>query len=274
MIMRTGYRLRIRTWCSLALISILLISGCTQPQSESPSDAAPTPSAGASDAYDFPIKPESEEWQAFKSHEEMLKACQIPKPLLKDISTLGLIETVMNYPLLSDIFLFDGPQIGIDHVSAQFNGLAELLKRKDTGSSLLNRYRAMDPAAIPSNGTEMQIGNYATGFFFVEAILAQESILSTLTASEARELIGEINAKAKAKLNYPEIYGASFWSSIWALDRAMLVSDYPPFKQKISENEMLKTFTRDGILHNVPSSVWDDILSQTMSLSEQYLTED
>ena len=71
------------TWCSLALICmVLMVAACTQQPSEPHSTNTPTPSSNTSDAYDFPIKPGTDAWRAFNSHVEMLNACQIPEPLL------------------------------------------------------------------------------------------------------------------------------------------------------------------------------------------------
>ena len=272
--MNAGYHPIVTTWCSLALVFMtLMVAACSQQPPEPLPNNTPIPPSNTSDAYDFPIKPGTDAWRAFNSHDEMLNACQIPEPLLKNMSTSGLVETVMNYPLFGDILAYNNPQIGINRVSAQFNGLSELLKRKDAGTVLLNIYAAMDPAAIPDNWTDLQKGDYSFNFLYIETVLAQESILSTLTIHELEELMEQANTKFQAQQNNSEVYDIySMSMPIWVLSRVMLHIDYPPFKQEVSENEMLSTFTRDGTLHNVPSSVWDDIFYQTISISEQYLS--
>ena len=55
-------------------------------------------------SWDYPIKPGTEAWQALSTHEDMLKACQIPAEILKTVSTEELIELCLAYPLLGDIF--------------------------------------------------------------------------------------------------------------------------------------------------------------------------
>jgi len=42
---------------------------------------------------------------------------------------------VLNYPLFLDALAYNWPQEGFNAVSGQFNGLQELLKRKDAGTS-------------------------------------------------------------------------------------------------------------------------------------------
>ena len=95
-------------------------------------------------AYDYPIKPGTSEWSQFDDHAEMVDACQIPEDVLKTMSTDALIETVLNYPLLDDIYAYDTFQEGFDAVSEHFNGLLELLNRGDAGSELLAKYQGMD----------------------------------------------------------------------------------------------------------------------------------
>jgi hypothetical protein len=194
-----------------------------QQPSEPHSNATPTPSSNTSDAYDFPIKPGTDAWLAFNSHDEMLNACQIPEPLLKNMSTSGLVETVMNYPLSIDIMAYNDPQSGINAVSAQFNGLSELLKRQDSGTSLLNKYMTMDPAAIGDNWTELQKGEYFANFFYIETILAQESVLSTMTPGELQTLLEQVNAKLQAEQNNSEVDYMT--STTWLLDHIRLHLD-------------------------------------------------
>lgn len=116
----------------ILVISILTLSLCTKNKADLAYD----------DAYDYPIKGGTEEWKRFTSHDEMLKACQIPDAILKDMSTAGLVETVMNYPLYGDIYAYSSFQVGLNAIAAQFNGLAELLIRDDAGIELL-RYKVM-----------------------------------------------------------------------------------------------------------------------------------
>ena len=59
-------------------------------------------------SWDYPIKPGTEAWQALSTHEDMLKACQIPAEILKTVSTEELIELCLAYPLLGDIFAYNG----------------------------------------------------------------------------------------------------------------------------------------------------------------------
>ena len=90
-----------------------------------------------SKAYEYPIKPGTSEWKKLRSHKEMVEVLQIPASDLKNMSTEDLYESVINYPLWGDIFAYDNLQTGFNAVCVQFNGLQELVARKQAGKILL-----------------------------------------------------------------------------------------------------------------------------------------
>lgn len=92
-------------------------------------------------AYAFPIVPNSEEWDALGTADEMREATQIPEELLKGMSTEELIVMIENYPLLCDLYAYASLQEGYEIVKEQFNGIPELLSRPDAYSELIAAYR-------------------------------------------------------------------------------------------------------------------------------------
>ena len=161
----------------------------------------------ASDAYDYPIKPGMDEWKAFGSHEEMLKACQIPERLLDGMSTTGLVETVLNYPLAGDWWAYDSAEIGIEGVREQFNGLSELLSRNDAGVSLIASYQTMDPTTIDVNSLIAEQGEYYFRILNIELLLSQDSVISNLSITDLQKLISQARIISEAKLLRSDIFG-------------------------------------------------------------------
>jgi len=153
------------------------------------------------DAYVFPVTPGSAEWKAFTSHDEMLEACQIPEAILREMSTESLVETALGYPLYGDIWAYNSPQQGFEAVAAQFNGLAELLTRKDAGKVLLAKYSRMSPLDIEEKWNDTQKGTYSFDIANIEILLSQESILSSLTELELGDLRNDAMKKLLAKQN-------------------------------------------------------------------------
>ncbi len=76
-------------------------------------------------SWDYPIKPGTEAWQALSTHEDMLKACQIPAEILKTVSTEELIELCLAYPLLGDIMEYRKALTRFPHVLTDYKSYSK-----------------------------------------------------------------------------------------------------------------------------------------------------
>lgn len=85
--------------------------------------------------YEYPIKPGTTEWEGFLSREEMIEACQIPEEILSRMTTDALVKTILNYPMIFEMLIFETIDSDIDvgfwHIANSFNGLQELMGRED-----------------------------------------------------------------------------------------------------------------------------------------------
>ena len=160
------------------------------------------------DAYDFPVKPGTAEWKALNI-QERLKVCQIPEPLLKKISTAGLIGTVLNYPFYWANILTanSGLQQAFSDMAAYFNGIQELLARKDAGSELLLKYRSIPPPK--KEATDMEIGDYLFYCYSFEILFAQDVIRAGLTEAQLKAMKKELLAKYETRRELNEAGGLS-----------------------------------------------------------------
>ena len=201
------------------------------------------------DIYDYPVKPGTNEWKAFTSHADMVSACQIPENILNKMSTAGLIEAVLNYPLLIDMTAYNSPQEGFEQVTTQFNGLQALLNREDAGSELLAKYNKMEPAEIRNINKET--GSYLLKFQCLELTLSRSSILKKFSQPELRALISKASIRYREKVQYELYYGK--WgeaSTALLIGRALQQAQYDPFMKIISENSDLQTFINSGFYLN------------------------
>lgn len=191
------------SWIGTFAVSLLLLTMIFAPlaQAASPHDTA------VSDAYEYPIKPGMPEWKTFTTFSEKIDACQIPEDILKAMSTKGLVETVLNYPLLFLFRAYTDLQFGFDQVSSSFNGLKELYERKDAGNEVLRKYRAMDPGAVRDEWTDLERGSYGLSFNNIEMLLSQEPILTKLTPAQRQELTVEAAGKYEVMKRNPDVYG-------------------------------------------------------------------
>lgn len=120
----------------LVLISCLLI--CMIPNAFAQNNSNPNVDYTITTPYEYPVTPLMDKWKEFESHLEMIDACQIPDDILPHLSTAALAETVLNYPLLSDMLAWSDSNLGYQSVVSNFNGLNELLSREDGMDYLLN----------------------------------------------------------------------------------------------------------------------------------------
>jgi hypothetical protein len=216
------------------------------------------------DAYDYPVKPGTEEWKSFFTHQEMIDACQIPEDVLTKMSTKGLVETVVNYPLLVDMSAHNFAQDGVDAVASYFNGLAELFSRKDAGAELLAKYRSMGSTDIQDGWTDVEKGNYMFKIRAIEMLLAQEPVLVNMSTAERRALLEECRNKYKETKQHPELFSRfSLEPTAWVMGRALQQENYAPFIQKITQDNNLGNFLGWGNFSQDP--VLDEIFFQIAS---------
>jgi hypothetical protein len=94
------------------------------------------------DKYTYPM----EEWANIGSMDEAVKVYQLPDDVLKNISTVGLIRSFLDIPVLhSSFFLSSNTScIGtMDRIYPFYNSAQELMDRKDAGRVLLAYFDAI-----------------------------------------------------------------------------------------------------------------------------------
>jgi hypothetical protein len=204
--------------------------------------------ASASDKYDFPIKGGSPKWAAFNNHNEMIEATQIPGALLDAMSTEGLVETCLSYPLLGDINAYDSPQLGFDAVALNFNGLNALMSRKDAASILLKKYKEMDPEAIGYDWELLKKGLYASEFDYIEILLSQYGIQAKLTKEERDELVEQTRTKSEGKLRQVDVFGFTGQERTKMIaGRIFQKVGSVEFSTKINQKDSLRDYLQHGV---------------------------
>ena len=83
--------------------------------------------------YVYPVVPRTEEWNRMSSLREKIEACYVDENLMRSMTTPALLETVLNYPLLANIYAFDTLEMGMASVSSYFKGIEILAQREDAG---------------------------------------------------------------------------------------------------------------------------------------------
>ncbi len=104
--------------------------------------------------YEFTLTPKDEEWDNIKTKGEALSYCYIPDDILKDMTTAALVETVLEYPFITDYFSYNSYLEAARVFEREFNGFKELFKRKDATAALLDVYETSELATENTENKE------------------------------------------------------------------------------------------------------------------------
>lgn len=208
------------------LISIIVFSACSKQQAQE------------IDAYDFPVKPGTEQWAKFTSYNEMLEACQVPEYILKNMSTEGLVITVINYPLVFNYYAYNTQQRGIETMTANFNGLSELMIREDSCTELFKIYKEISDEDSEEL-TDIQKGNNKLILSYIEGIMSQDEIINKFSEDEIYKLIKETNNRYEKQ---------NSTSKLWLMCRALESVKYEPFIKAVEDNKLLYDFLENGFV--------------------------
>jgi hypothetical protein len=200
--------------------------------------------------YIYPIKPGSEKWNSFKSIDEMYNACLIPENVLDKLSTPALIETCLNYPASTVIFIYNTPQSGFNQWKIHFNGICELLKRSDLQEEILKYYSVFDASGHKYFVNESEKGRYTFKLSTLELIIAQNDITNKLTDSQQKLLLKYSLDKFKIIVN-DNVYGliSRTYTGRIITKMSLKLGD-SNLKSKIKNLE-IESFIQNGDIRNI-----------------------
>lgn len=196
--------------------------------------------------YNFPVRPDMQEWKELKTHDEMLAVLQLPVNILNNMSTEALVETCLNYPLLPDIWAFNSYQQGIDKAVSGFNGFQKLQLHKNAGDELLKRYQKINMDDLEKKKTYNQQGDFILSISKIEALLSIRSIVENLSKSNKKTLLNSLLLKNKEMRNNGQYSRISIEANTYVVIKILLHEDYILFTQKIKEDKNLEKFCRIG----------------------------
>lgn len=141
-------------------------------------------------AHVYEVLPESEQWDSM-TVVERLDACHVSKQEVVNMPTQALVDTVLNYPYLINIYAYNSLEEGIEMVSGHFAGLQELLSRDDCAQKL----QAFLAGSIETKGINdtdakkfmaQRLYNYAIETSIVSADSTRASIAYVYTPKNTR----------------------------------------------------------------------------------------
>ncbi len=136
--------------------------------------------------FKYLITPQSPNWKNFKST-ELKKMLNIPVEEAEKIDTETLLEIVLDYPFLVDIYTFNDPIAAIDFISEQFNGLDVLLNRDDLKEKLISSY--IDSANMIIKGITQVDSKERFRHKYKESLLSHPKVFNNLCEKEIDEIV-------------------------------------------------------------------------------------
>jgi len=137
-----------------------------------------TPYSGyeSDEPYIFPIRPGTDEWNALPQNlDAKIAATQVPEEMLATLSTLALVNTVLDYPLLVNLSAFATPEEGFKSILSYSNCLQALAQRPDAVQVLNIIIEEIDNSGIIS-GEYIEPENYNIVTRYFHAITLKNGI--------------------------------------------------------------------------------------------------
>lgn len=140
---------------AIALASIFLSATVLADELNRPADTL----FAHDSAHVYGITPGETEWEIMTT-QERFASCVVTEEEVRCMTTEALLETVLNYPYLVNIYAYDSLSSGIEAVSEYFPGLQEFINRDDalnTLANFLNNHTGYCTASNTSEGAFQQL---------------------------------------------------------------------------------------------------------------------
>lgn len=212
------------------------------------------------DAYIFPITPTEtpEKWREFQTYQEMLNACQIPEEKLRTMSTEGLIETCINYPMFANYMFSDSFVEGYQTLCLNFNGLSELYKRNDCTEKLLSFFVSMDISVLREQNV-----NAPLIYRWCCMIISKNDFIEKLDKQQQLQLLQSLNSQ----IGNIRKKHTDFYSEITPLFVKLQVfkHKYDDFNDFCMQRPVLKIFVETGRWSQVANNEYENLLAEINS---------
>jgi len=145
------------------------------------------------EVYTYKCLDDPDIWRKLGPLEERFEAFQIPDSVLTRMTTSALVKTVLHYPLNALLFAYNDPADWVEIVLQYSNLHAELLKRKDMFSEMIDAFSKTNIRMDGSTVSHKMQGNdvtYADEMFVANFIAYIHK--SGLTTFEDNRILSEV----------------------------------------------------------------------------------
>ncbi len=187
---------------------------------------------------------------------QIVESLQVSEEELEEMSTDGIIETCLNYPIYSIGMITSNTSMyaGFQTTCESFNGFKELFKREDAGRKMFEFYQGINYEDVLTSND-----SYALRVRYIEYIMSQEEILTKLGVEERNEL-KDICVKNAVERN--EKYREQLpMDSVLLLIARIANMDDPAFSEYVNDHEKVQNFIKNGMLVAFTQEEYNDFMS-------------
>lgn len=167
--------------------------------------------------FDYKVKRGTLTWDTLTNYEQRRSLCQIPSKVISNMPTIELLNSVLDYPLLADVFIFNSYQEGFNKIIKTFYAVDSLLKRKDLKLACIAVYEKFNPNTVTSYKETLEMGLFMFKINFLDLLIAQKQVYSNFSSEDKNSvlklLVRNYNEK-KIVVEKFDIWGLS--TTAWA----------------------------------------------------------
>ncbi len=161
----------------------------------------------ADENYTYAVTPEDDVWSTLDSVEEKVAVCRIPDNILVDMTDEQLLQAVLDYPLIYDIFVYDDIETGVRNIEDICDAYAELLQRDTALDTLMASVHERKEFGIPVTAEE-EIENDIVA----SLVLFQDEFQNKLTMEEMEDV-----ASLSCMIDVNDVYEVEEDASLYPL---------------------------------------------------------
>ncbi len=158
----------------LSLPAIGLAVDSTQDNSKSPAshEVIELPHDAATDeAIYYPINPSTPEWSTLQTSDELIASCKISEDALKNMTTEEVVDAVLSFPLLIDLYAYNNLDTALEHLSTISDAYRELLTRDDAA-------HVLSQALVSAHSVETE-NTSKLPFYTIEILLSDQRLMDS-----------------------------------------------------------------------------------------------
>lgn len=175
------------------------------------------------EAHVYSVVPGTDAWNEM-TPSERYESCSVSEEEVQNMTTAALVETVLNYPYLINIYAYDSLELGISEVSRYFPGLQELFSRSDAAEEL-DQYVTNRSVVMSSSSGEIDLSTYDAYNLigYISAVNPNSTIILETTTVKTPN---RNNVQVIVDMNWAEVSAYLGLSSSINYDIALAQSEY------------------------------------------------